>query len=190
MDHPDAAAGDVPELPRWSELIDRCSAVLAELELVDDSEPFDLEVFRDRLARRRGRPILMTPIRLPADDETTVCGVCISTTQADHVYYGETLSPLHDAHCAVHELSHLILEHRSVAPLARPSLGGMWAGSPRSAQSWLASISSSYDEVAEIEADAMATVVLSHRVQDDAPRRWMSSSMMRLGSDRLADAWR
>ncbi|QYN41069.1 hypothetical protein K1T35_47870 (plasmid) [Pseudonocardia sp. DSM 110487] len=141
----------------------------------------------------------MTPIRLPAlrrphvgggPLEETLCGMYISTERADHVYYTETLSPLHAAHNAVHELSHLIMGHRSTAPLARPTLGGMWAGSVESVQDWLAGLSSSYCETDEIEAEAMAAVVLSERVRDGVPRRWISSSMMRVGSDRLADAWR
>jgi|SRR5690606_13227247 len=187
------------ELPRWSQLLSRCSARLAELDILRPDEPFDLEVFRSRLADRRGRPIYMTAIRLPPlrrphprdgePMEETLCGIHFSTELADHVYYTETLSPLHAAHNAVHELAHLIMGHQSTAPLARPSLGG-WAAAADSVQEWLAGLRSSYREMDEIEAEAMAAVVLSERVRDGVPRRFVSSSMMRLGSDRLADAWR
>jgi hypothetical protein len=187
MSGPGEADRGIPR--RWSDVLDRCADVLAQQGLLDLDEAFDLDRFTERLALRRGRPIHLTPIWLPSFDKATVCGVCISTAQADHVFYADTLSALHRTHNAVHELAHLILEHRSVAPLARPTLGPSWVGSAESATSWLSAAGSSYSEQAEDEADAAAAVLLC-RWQTRAPQRWVSSSIMRLGAERLADMFR
>lgn len=165
--------------PRWARLLDRCARVL-DAQRIAVPEPFDLNEFTAGLAQRRGRPIRLTRIRLPAA-EATVCGLCFGHGRTDCVYYTETLSSLHRSHNAVHELSHLVLGHESVAPRTGDGLD-------TPVEWWFAGVEATYSAQSEEEADAMAAVVLSGSAP--RPRRWVSSSAVRAGAGRLSDALR
>lgn len=174
--------------PRWSDVLRRCEQVLSQQGLLPGPGTFDLDEFTEQLQLSRRRPIHLTPVRMPADSEATVCGVCISSARADYVFYAHTLSALHSTHNAVHELCHLVFGHRSVAPLARPSLASTWARSIEDTATWLGGREPSYDRNAELEADAAAGLLLS-RSEVRAPQEWISSSIMHVGASRLLDAF-
>jgi hypothetical protein len=172
-------------LPRSAQLVERVSAELAH-QGVELPVPFDLETLRRTVERKRQRPLHMNPISLPAG-ASTVCGVCICTAEADLVFYGETISELHRTHNAVHELGHLLLGHRSIAALSRPSLGSAWAGSAQLTTSWLGNTTRTYGDQAEREADAVAELALGR--WDDAVRSpWSQASVIRAGASRLGIA--
>lgn len=152
-------------------------------------EPFSLDDLVRQLERRNGRPVVLTPVSVPADG-VTVCGKCLRFSHYDHVFYAETLSPLHGTHNAVHEIAHLILEHRAVAPLAWSALDPGQHGDSDGVEAVMASLGvtgAGYAETAEHEADAMAAVLLG-KWQDSAPQRWVSTSALRVVGDRLVDA--
>jgi hypothetical protein len=146
--------------------------------------PFDLERFvKDLMQLRGGREIVLTPISVRAG-AATVCGYCLTLAEWDHVFYAQSRSRLHRTHNAVHELSHLMLGHGSVAPLA---VADPAAGRRRRAD-WLGLAEAGYSERSEDEADAAAAILLGSW-QESAPRSWVAQSRLSRGAARLADAY-
>jgi hypothetical protein len=88
-----------------SKLVERCQARLQGLEI---PRPFTVEAFCRSVSRHRGRPLHLH--RLP--DPTRFCGLWVATESADHVWYEPASSPFHRRHIILHELAHLICEHR------------------------------------------------------------------------------
>jgi hypothetical protein len=83
----------------------RCEARLSELDL---PSPFDVRRFCERLARRRGRPIVLQPVV----SGTGCYGLWVAMPSADVVYYERETSLLHQGHIILHELCHLLSGHR------------------------------------------------------------------------------
>lgn len=164
----------------WLDLLDQSAQKLNDLG-IHVPAPFDMDRFLKHLMQLRGREIVLTPISVRADS-TTVCGYCLTLARWDHVFYNQSRSPLHRTHNAVHELAHLMLGHRSVAPL---TLAGRTASEQPGR---LGTTDAGYSERAEDEADAAAAILLG-RWQESAPRSWVAHSTMRRGSVRLADAY-
>jgi len=61
--------------------------------------------------RERGRPIRLSPM---PDGGDSPCGVWLSTTDADWVFHQVTTSRLHQEHIILHELAHMIFDHKTV----------------------------------------------------------------------------
>ncbi|MFI7593539.1 hypothetical protein [Micromonospora sp. NPDC049359] len=89
----------------------RCERIVAELEMPD---PFDVRRLCDVLGERRGRPIHLVPIALPAQ---TVCGMCVPTNDFDAIFYEQDTSPLHQLLIIGHELGHLLAGHQATEVL-------------------------------------------------------------------------
>jgi hypothetical protein len=85
----------------------RCRTLLRELDV---RPPLEVTELCARLARHRGRPIHLTPHPIPVPGPF---GVWLSTSRADHIIYqGQTTRP-HQVHIILHEVGHLIADHRS-----------------------------------------------------------------------------
>ena len=93
----------------------RCEARLRHLHL---PAPFDAHVFCREFGAQRGRPILLHPIT----DIDPFSGLWIAGAMADHVFYEEQTSPLHQEHIIVHEVSHLLCGHEPI-----PVTEGEWS---------------------------------------------------------------
>lgn len=89
----------------------RCEQIAAEVEI---PEPFDIKKLCDLLGERRGRPIHLVPIRLPAH---AVCGMCVPTGEFDAIFFEQDTSPLHQLLIIGHELGHLLAGHRATEVL-------------------------------------------------------------------------
>ncbi|WP_410818975.1 hypothetical protein [Micromonospora sp. 050-3] len=89
----------------------RCEQMVAELEV---PEPFDIQKLCDALGERRGRPIHLVPIKLPAH---TVCGMCVPTGDFDAIFFEQDTSPLHQMLIIGHELGHLLAGHQATEVL-------------------------------------------------------------------------
>ncbi|GIJ30319.1 hypothetical protein Vqi01_54810 [Micromonospora qiuiae] len=89
----------------------RCEKIVAELEI---PEPFEIRKLCDVLGERRGRPIHLVPIKLPAH---TVCGMCVPTREFDAIFFEQETSPLHQLLIIGHELGHLIAGHQATEVL-------------------------------------------------------------------------
>jgi hypothetical protein len=90
----------------------RCQAIVDSLEL---PEPFDIRALASALGQRRGRPIHLVAMRVPL---APVCGVWLSTSDFDAIFYEAATSPLHREHIIAHELGHLLSEHEAPATMS------------------------------------------------------------------------
>jgi hypothetical protein len=119
-------------------------------------EPFDIHTLCDHLAARRGRPIRLAPVALPADSPG---GLLVSTEAADYIFYEARTSPVHQWHVIAHELGHLLWEHRSGAPCAETARQLLPEDfSPGLVRHMLGR--GHYDDPDEYAAELFATVIL------------------------------
>ncbi|MGW5446082.1 hypothetical protein [Streptomyces asiaticus] len=66
------------------------------------------------LAAQRARPLRLHP--LPAEAAATgACGLWLATDAEDHIFYERRTVPLHQEHIVLHEIGHLLFNHRTVA---------------------------------------------------------------------------
>lgn len=85
-------------------------------------------------------------------------GIWLATSRADHIVYQEQTTPRHQDHIIVHELSHMIADHRSdeddddLLHMLYPSLA------PEAVRRALRR--TSYDTAQEHEAETVATIIL------------------------------
>jgi hypothetical protein len=135
----------------------RCQARLRAL----DGLPWHVDAYALArwLAERRGRPIILRPLA-----GSGPCGVWVPLPTADHVFYEQHTSPLHQEHIILHELSHLILGHRpgalsdmAAAQLLLPHL------TPELVRAVLQR--SAYADDQEQEAEVFASLLLERRGQ-------------------------
>ena len=104
--------GDTDRNVGQRELRRRCQAVVDGLEL---PEPFDIGVLAATLGQRRGRPIRLIAMRLPL---APVCGMWLSTSDFEAIFYEAGTSPLHREHIIAHELGHLLSAHEAPATMS------------------------------------------------------------------------
>ncbi|RSN46578.1 hypothetical protein DMH12_29150 [Streptomyces sp. WAC 04229] len=83
----------------------RCKALIRDLDI---QRPFDVHTLIQSVAQRRGRPIQLVAIAMPAG---SACGLFVSTAGTDYIFYEKHASPLHQEHIIVHELGHLLCGH-------------------------------------------------------------------------------
>jgi hypothetical protein len=84
----------------------RCEQIARNVPVCD---PFDLTAFLDALSADRCRPIYLLPFDLPPG---APCGLCISTDAGDYVVVTSAASGAQRDHIALHEVAHLLLDHR------------------------------------------------------------------------------
>lgn len=126
----------------------RCEAHLRDLPI---PVPFDVHLFAEQVAARRGRPIVLHPMPLLGSP----FGACVPRAAADYVVYEQDTTPLHRQHIIVHELCHLICDHLAVGagdPIAFRS-----AESPDEPH---ALPRATYDDDDEQEAEMLTTLIL------------------------------
>jgi hypothetical protein len=87
----------------------------ARLRTIDLPDPFTIDAFCTSISRERGRPIRLG--QLP-DGNGSPCGVWVATAEVDWVFHQVATSPLHQEHIILHELAHMIFDHKTVR--ARP----------------------------------------------------------------------
>ena len=134
----------------------RCEARLRQLDLPN---PFDVQSFCERLAARRGRPILLYPAR----SESGPYGLWVAGPSLDVVFYEEETSALHQDHIILHELCHILCGHQPV-PLSDAELARLLCPhlDPATVQQVLNRASYSTDE--EREAELLASLILRQTV--------------------------
>lgn len=130
----------------------RCRDLLRELGM---RPPLDVTEMCHRLAAHRGRPILLMAYPIPVPGPF---GIWLSTSRADHIVYQEQTTRQHQDHIVVHELGHMIADHRSdeedddLLQMLYPSLD------PETVRRALRR--TSYDNAQEREAETVATIIL------------------------------
>ena len=130
----------------------RCAAIVRE---VDIPEPFDLSQFMAKLVLQRKRPIFLHPFTAGPG---VPCGVWIATDEADYIFHEEGTTPFHKTHIVLHEIAHMLLDHRGggawqdLARLLAPDIG------PGLARLILGR--TAYITVEEREAETLASLIL------------------------------
>ncbi|WP_156038485.1 ImmA/IrrE family metallo-endopeptidase [Actinoalloteichus caeruleus] len=76
-------------------------------------DPWDLREFTEHVAERRGRPIRLVP-RTMSSYRSIASGLWVREPDADIVVFDATSSPLHQENTVLHELAHMLLDHRGV----------------------------------------------------------------------------
>ena len=149
------------------ELRRRCQEIVDGLDIPD---PFDVRELVRLLGQRRGRPIHLIPLQLPAG---APCGVWVSTRDFDAIFYEADTSPLHQEHIVGHELGHLLFEHNvatmietHVSRLLLPDLD------PQLVQRILAR--TNYTVVEERQAEMVASLISRAANRRDSDSAWIA----------------
>jgi hypothetical protein len=141
----------------------RCQAKLQALDL-ELPVPFDIEVFCRALGARRGRRIVLCPM----DTWTGPCGLWVATDTTDYFLYERATSRLHQDLIVLHEVGHVVCEHRC-AELLDGEMAGVLGLDPELVSRVLGRMAYSSDE--EQEAEVLASLVLVRAVRDPLPSR-------------------
>ena len=84
---------------------------------LDVPEPFDLELFVDRLAEVRGRTLTLVPY--PMGGHGSPCGMWVALADADVIFVDEATTGTQRANIVAHELGHLVADHAADPELVR-----------------------------------------------------------------------
>jgi len=94
-------------LPPLSQREHILNALIDSLEY--DFSRFEMAAFKDYLEARRQRPIHI--LRYPFQND--VFGMWCPRASADFVFLRDDLHPIHQTHVFLHEVAHMLLDHRS-----------------------------------------------------------------------------
>ncbi|MEU7905251.1 hypothetical protein [Actinoplanes sp. NPDC049118] len=138
---------------KWRGKRQRCRDIVRDLDI---PSPFDVHEFCRRLGDKRGRPILLLPMDLPPDSP---CGLWMSTERQDYVFYQKATSGPHQLLIILHEIGHLLCDHR-IGPVLSDELSTLLAPDldPALIKSMLGR--SHYSQESEHEAETVATLIL------------------------------
>jgi IrrE N-terminal-like domain len=87
----------------------RCQDLIADLDI---PVPFDAHKLCARFAARRARPIRLRAVAMSVDSP---CGIWLSTSGGDYIFYEEQTSRLHQEHIVAHEIGHILCNHHTTA---------------------------------------------------------------------------
>jgi hypothetical protein len=149
------------------ELRRRCEQVVNGLQIPD---PFDIHELCRLLGHRRGRPIQLIPLSLPAGSP---CGIWVSTRSFDAIFYEADTSRLHQEHIISHELGHLLCEHKA-APVLDADASRLLLPDldPQLIQRMLGR--TNYTAVEEREAEVIASLILRTANGRDPASTWVA----------------
>jgi hypothetical protein len=85
----------------------QCERLIEDLDL---PSPLDPDRLCEHLAARRGRPVRLLPMALPASGAS---GFWVSMDANDYVIYDSATVGPHRLHIILHELAHMVLDHGS-----------------------------------------------------------------------------
>ncbi|MGV9271579.1 hypothetical protein ACWDRR_43835 [Kitasatospora sp. NPDC003701] len=125
--------------------------------------PVTIEVLADSVARWRGRALRLIPLPGAEVRGSGICGVWIALGDADHVYYSAVTSPVHQAHIVLHELAHILLDHRQEGEPDREGLRRLFPDlDPAMAARLLARDRTRATTDQEQEAELLASLIWQH----------------------------
>lgn len=134
------------------ELRRRCEERLNSIEL---PEPFDVRVFCNQVAMKRGRPIVLCPL----STDGAPYGAWLSTSSTDYIFYEEHTSGWHRDHIILHEVCHILCGHRGILLSQPDALGLLFPDlAPESVRSML--LRKAYREEEDQEAEVLASLIL------------------------------
>ncbi|MBO2455159.1 hypothetical protein J4573_49295 [Actinomadura barringtoniae] len=137
--------------------------VIAEMEADGIfPDPFDADIFINRLGRRRDRAISLQEVH---GRQKVPCGLWISARSCDYIFHARTSSARHRANIILHEVGHMLLDHRGRSGLG-PDAGAILQAlvphlDPRMIEMVLGR--SAYSAAEERDAEVFATLTLAGR---------------------------
>lgn len=151
----------------------RCEDRLAALDV---PEPFDLDLFVERLAEARGRPL--TQIPYPMGGHGSPCGMWVALADADVIFVDAATTGTQRDNIVGHELGHIVADHASDTTLAQSlgqvTLPGLSLLDPAMVQRVLGR--TSYSTREEQEAEVFAWLLLGRRSWPATTTTFSSSS--------------
>ncbi|MEV4056188.1 hypothetical protein AB0J55_33705 [Amycolatopsis sp. NPDC049688] len=117
--------------------------------------PFSLPALLEQVSRSRGRDLHLHELPFPPGPDVP-CGMWIATAQADHVYHATGVSALHRQNIVLHELGHMVCDHRVAEPDAVAAL--LPGLDPAMVQRVL--MRTRYSTLQEREAEMIAALIL------------------------------
>ena len=139
-------------------LRERCESRLGALHL---PSPFDVHDFGRTVGAQRGRAILLHPVVGLGD----VSGVWVTGGSADHIYYEQDTSPLHQELIILHELSHLLCGHQPVLVTEEELPQLLFAHLRPETVRWVLRRRTAYSREEEREAELLATLILEKAIR-------------------------
>ncbi|NEW71096.1 ImmA/IrrE family metallo-endopeptidase [Streptomyces rhizosphaericus] len=95
-----------------------CEGQVRALNLPEDGH-LTIERLISYIAQRKGRKISLAPLTLPNGSPD---GLWMATADEDYVLYEERLAPMHQRAVVLHELGHLICDHKGTSVLTTEAL--------------------------------------------------------------------
>ncbi|MEU1817886.1 ParH-like protein [Streptomyces roseifaciens] len=146
----------------WRHLRRRCQKVIGRIPVPD---PFSAQDLCERLAAERDRPLRLLALPTPTVPGTP-SGMLLSVETQDFILYDGQTSPLHQEHIIVHEIGHLVCNHRSALDDTRLHRH-LDITDPQSVRRVLPRIR--YGDEQEQEAEMIATLILEAAGRVPAP---------------------
>ncbi|MGI5467483.1 hypothetical protein [Streptomyces sp. CA-132043] len=148
---------------QWRRLRRRCESVIAGITL---PEPFSARELCDQLKAERERPLQLLPLPTPTVPGTPT-GMWLTTERGDYIFYDSQTSLVHQEHIIVHEIGHMLCDHRSAVD-DRRLYRHVDLGNPDDVGQVLARIR--YSDEQEQEAEMIASLILEAAGHVPAPR--------------------
>ncbi|MGW4637099.1 hypothetical protein ACWEN6_01160 [Sphaerisporangium sp. NPDC004334] len=144
-----------------------CGERLRELTV---PHPFEINTFCASVSLARGKPLILTAAPMTPTADSCPYGLWVGFDHADHIYYEQNTSPLHQAAIILHEVSHMLLGHPSdVADLAEmlPDVD------PAKVRHWLSRHTGLITPTAqELQAELFSTLILERATSTRSRSRW------------------
>ncbi|MFP8959321.1 hypothetical protein ACLIYP_01930 [Streptomyces nanhaiensis] len=155
------------------------------LSTIDVPDPFDIQVFCDRIATQRGRALHLHSVQGISGAEAP-CGIWIASETSDHIFYEAATSPLHRDHIILHEVSHMLLNHTSVIDVDQPGDGGLFPDiDPATVVGFLARASYGSDD--ERDAERLAGLIANKAAPATRNSTTAHDRVLRRLDDALSD---
>jgi hypothetical protein len=148
----DDAEGQGEKLVIPADVVRRCERIVAALNV---PTPLDMSAVRAEVSRITGRPIEVRVTDMPSRG---LCGLWASIDGTDVIWVTAGSSSDHQQHVQLHELGHLLAGHEGTSASMTEVLRELAPDlDPALVEAMLAR--KSYDTVAEIEAELLATMI-------------------------------
>lgn len=137
----------------------RCQTLLDGLHL---PRPFSVGALCSQLAEERGRPLHLHPMPARSAGEGA-CGLWLATATDDHIFFEQHTAPLHQEHIVLHEIGHLLFDHKAYdTAAAGVALGSLFRTvNPDLIRRMLGR--TNYSSRQEQEAEMLASLIRTHR---------------------------
>lgn len=145
----------------WADLRARCQRRVDDLiTQIGIPQPWDINDFLDRLERHRGRDIDLCAISWTLGDST---GAWKKYSDHDVIAYAQNTSSTHQDHIILHEIGHMISEHRGRCVLSEDDAQRIAPDLTPTAFAHL--LDRSAGKAEEHEAEIIATMILTRTRQ-------------------------